>query len=213
MKNNYWTQKHQDQVCEYYKAQFSPNCDQIRNRLFTTVLYPALVIMQETAIKSFGHTPTDDNIQDIMIHLFSKTLPKLNEEKLQGQLNFLWTSTRNYVITYILNPKKEISLEDVIVQEKLSEENQLEVEYTREENRILILRELDKMIAGQRILNSTNVVFLILFKQYIIDNDYDVRGFGDYICKKMNLTTQQYRSVAARLGIKTKILNEKLLGS
>lgn len=209
---HYWTEKHQDQVVQYYKAQFQQDCDELRHELFN-ILYPALVTMAEVAIKSFAKTPEEDDIQDILIHHFTKTLPKLDEQKLQGQLNYLWISTRNYVITYVLNPKKVLQLADLIEQESISEDCQFDGEFDQYEVRNRIIAEIDKMITGQRILNSRNVMFLLLLKAYIIQNDFDVRGFGDYVCDKMKLTTQQYRGVAARLGIKTKVLNEKLIGS
>ena len=72
------------------------------------------------------------------------------------------------------------------------------------------MAEIDSRLKGQHILNTTNSVFLLLLKQYILDNDYDVRGFGPYVMEAMHLKLSTYRAISGRLGLRTKDFNEKL---
>jgi hypothetical protein len=52
----------------------------------------------------------------------------------------------------------------------------LDAIFKRDVKWIRKLTALDKMISGQRMINSRNSVFLILFKGYIVENDFDGRG-------------------------------------
>jgi len=135
----------------------------------------------------------------------------LNGDKLGGAMRFLWVASRNYIMSYITR-KPEVISEDITEhQDNIYEDIDLDAVDSRNEYRKKILAEINLRLSGQKIVNTTNAVFLLLLKDYIIANDYDVRGFGDYVMSQMNLKLSTYRAIAGRLGIRTKVLNEKLI--
>ena len=76
-----------------------------------------------------------------------------------------------------------------------------DAEYDRQQLRARVMAGLDEKLRGQRVVNATNSVFLMLLKQYLIDNDFDTRGFGCYVMRTMHLKLSTYRAVAGRLDI------------
>lgn len=211
----YWTAKHNEAIKLYYNAQFDTNCNAIRNSIIDRTLYKPLNRLVELALKSLDINDTDsyfeDYKQDVLIHLITNSLPKLKIEKLDATLSYLWVSARNYILSYILKKNLPI-LEDINeYSEILYEELNFDEKESIYINRNKIIRELDKRIKGQNIINTTNTVFLLLLKDYILENNFDVRGFGNYVMESMNLKLSTYRAIAGRLGIRTKVLNEKLI--
>jgi len=73
-----------------------------------------------------------------------------------------------------------------------------------------VMAEIDLKLKGQRVVNATNSVFLMLLKQYLLDNDFDTRGFGCYVMRVMHLKLNTYRAVAGRLGLRTRDFNESI---
>jgi len=232
---NYWTDTHDKAIQAYYQSATQAD----RNRIIDKILAPPLYELAKRCLTSFGLHPTDELQQDIVVHLVCKTLPKLTEDKLQGAFQFLWVSARNYTLTYIMVPHdyRTESLDCLIEREYTDTGDMniycsevyiqhtyftqmggprvecvdLDATYEREKVRSKILAEIDIKLKGQHIVNTTNSVFLMLLKQYILDNDYDVRGFGEYIMNTMHLKLSTYRAIAGRLGLRTKNFNEKLL--
>jgi len=82
--------------------------------------------------------------------------------------------------------------------------------HTPEEDiRKKVMDEINFKIKAQRVINTTNSVFLLLLKEYLIDNDYDVSGFGEYVMKQMHLSLTTYRAVCGRLNLRTLEFNRK----
>jgi len=131
------------------------------------------------------------------------------EDQLQAAFSFIWKTSRNYIIDYIIKkkPNYDYCLDDIDVAGEENTDALDEKKIMRQQ----ILVEIDKEIKGQTVINTTNAVFLMLLRDYIIVNDYDVRGFGEYVREEMNLKMHIYNAIASRLGIRTKVLNEKLL--
>ena len=171
--------------------------------------------MAKRCLTSLGLKHNPEQEQDIVIHLVYKSMPKLTEDKLQYALQYLWTSARNFTLTSIVSAKKHNNCESIdsaIEPEYNSTYStdpiDLEADYERNLTRLRIMDEIDLRLKGQHIVNTTNSVFLLLLKQYIIDNDYDVRGFGAYVMEAMHLKLSTYRAIAARIDLRTMQFNE-----
>ena len=234
--DNYWTPKHDEAIRQYYHADTIADRNRIIDRVLSTPLYD----MAYRGLVDMGVSPCCEHTQDIVIHLVHKVLPKLTEDKLQGALQYLWTSTRNYIITYIrpLKTHQTISLDELTycmgdqdidamniycseayvsriymtdIKGPTVDAIDLDADNDRQTVRDRIMSEIDLRLKGQHIVNTTNSVFLLLLRQYIVDNDYDVRGFGPYVMGAMHLKLSTYRVIAGRLGMRTRDFNEKLI--
>ncbi len=241
---NYWTDKHDTAIKQYYQTTSIDERYQIISRDLSDALYE----MASRALVNNGHRSNKEYEQDIVIHLVYKVLPKLSGDKLPGALQYLWTASGNYVKTYISNKvnspyvdintltqcvcnkaipdevsdlniyMSEAYVKGIYMDEPLASEHTSidpvdpDADYELSLIRAKIINEIDLRIKGQTIINTTNSVFLLLLKQYILDNDYDVRGFGDYIQSTMRMKLNTYRAIAGRLGLRTKGFNEQLIG-
>jgi hypothetical protein len=230
---NYWNNKHQDAILLYYYCQSATTSATTRHYLYNNVLITPLTYMVKSAINSTNSKyNNEDIIQECLIHLYVKLLPELKRDKLQGAFYFLFKSLRWFIITQIVreeNKNKQLPIdhnydnytfkssdgrnenEDSIEHNQyMVNSDEADADINADETRQAILTALDHKINCERVINKANTVYLILLKQYLIDNNYDERGFGDYIQKKMNITLSTYRAISSRLKISTKILNVNL---
>jgi len=233
--DHYWTEQHDNAIRDYYYA--TSHAD--RCRIIDKQLSAPLYELAKRCLIALCVPPDFEYQQDIVIHLVTKSMPKLTEDKLQGALQFLWMSARNFTLTYIRLPKdfKTMSLDHLRVdmQEDIEDMNiycteayiqrmyftdtagptvdaiDLDAEAEKEAVHHKVMDEIDIKLKGQHIVNTTNSVYLMLLRQYLIDNDYDVRGFGEFVMGAMHLKLSTYRAISGRLGFRTRDFNEKLL--
>jgi hypothetical protein len=232
---HYWQPKHTLAVGKYIRTTSTIE----KNRIIDRELYKPLTEMAVRALTKNSIPVTDDNVQDILIHLVCKVLPKVSEEKMAACLQYLFTASSNYVKTY-LSHATEIHIVSLDTLTRHSDddpegyniycsETYIQNNYMSEETgpatlpvdldaaselqavHKKILAEIDLRLKGQHIVNTTNSVFLLLLRQYIVDNDFDVRGFGTYVMNAMHLKLATYRVICGRVGLRTKDFNEKLL--
>jgi len=219
---NYWTEDHDKAIRDYFHS----STVEARYKIIDHVLAKPLYELAKRSLAQLCVAPDFEYQQDIVIHLIYKSMPKLTEDKLQGALQYLWTSARNYILTYIRtsNDHKLLSVDEVIEYTVNTEafhrdyyqdsqamgEVNLELTHERDAIRRRIMKEIDLRIKGQHIVNTTNSVYLLLLRQYIIDHEYDVRGFGAYIMQAMHLKLATYRAVTARIGLRTMQFNEEI---
>lgn len=213
--HNYWKPEHNIAIKQYYESQYIEDSDKVRRDIINTVLFKPLYEMAEIVLNTLDinnfNVNYEDYKQDIVLHLTTKVLPKIKKEKLLGSFQFLYVSARNYTLSYIINKKTNYSISIEKLEDNICEEVDLDRADKIAEIRSKIINEINLKLRGQTVINTTNSVFLLLLRQYIIDNDYDVRGFGDYVMDKMKLKLSTYRAIAGRLDIRTKVLNEKLI--
>jgi len=101
----YWTEEHQQLIVKYYWSYTSSTSAHTRNECVKGLIQP-LITLTKKALHQMGVTVDDDNVQNCLIFQTTYLLPKLNEKKLKGVLQYLWISTKRYIITYMLLPKK-----------------------------------------------------------------------------------------------------------
>lgn len=208
----YWTETHQKLIEKYYWSYTSTTSAYTRNECVKGLEMP-LITLSRNALHQCNIEVNEDNVQDCLIFQTTKLLPKLNDKKLQGCLQYLWLSTKRYIITYKMLPKKYYfnNIDDYEINDTVINEADYAMEQA--DIRKMIMSELDKKIKKQRVLNKTNTIFLCLMQQYIIENDYDVSGFDKYVMNKMNINISTYRSIMSRVGIRSKIFNKKIINN
>ena len=206
----YWTDKHQELIETYYWC-YTASTSAITRNYCVGQLLTVLTTLSRRALHTSGVDVNEDNVQMCLIHQTTKLLPKLKQELLQGTLHYLWIGTKRHIITYILSPRKH-QMYDIENKEILDyDTNEADYEMNQDDLRQQILEEIDKKIIEQKILNKTNTILLVLMKQYIIENNYDVTGFDKWVQEKMNINVSTYRSIMSRIRIRSKIFNKKIV--
>jgi hypothetical protein len=153
----------------------------------------------------------NDYINDILLHLYSKVLPSIKLNKAKYFLKYAYTSCRNYIISNIIlkgtNTYKKLDYTDVDIEV----EGTLKADeiVNRYDTRVQIIERLDYLIKKQKIMNKTNTIFLLLLRQYLIDNDFNPIGFKSYIMKTMNIKSTTFIGICSRLRITTKLFKEE----
>ena len=208
---DYWTSEHNEAMKDYY---YSTTSEQ-RCRIIDKVLHKPLFELALRCLTNLGLAPDIEKQQDIVIHLIYKAMPKITEDKLKGSFQYLWVSAKNYTLTYIIKPSKSNKAASTYIPAEwvyncTVDAVNLDEAYEREAYKRKILNEIDMKIKGQHLINTTNSIFLLLLRDYLIEHDFDGRGFGSYVMDKMHLKLSTYRAIAGRLKLRTKHFNEKI---
>jgi len=209
----YWDDHHQQLILDYYYAYTGITSGQTRNNIITELM-PVLTYIAKTAMRLTNMPQDDEHLQNVMIKIVTHILPRLNEKKLQGALHYLYLSTRRYCINQQVLKKyyhEDIADNTDVVSADTTWNADYEI--NRDDIRREILDALDDKIEEHRIINKTSTIFLINLKEYLINNDFDPRGFNIYIQEKMNICSTTYSGLISRCGIRSKIFNEKLINN
>lgn len=223
---NYWTDQHTQSLSEY----ISTSNHEQRNRIIDKTLYPAMAELSRRALTSCGVMPTDELVQDIVIHLQYKSFEKITEDKINGALQYLWTSARNYIMTYVIKRKERyyITIDQLLgmsSNETSDRDDDADNDYAYQahgNHMILELSDDDKikirraaglkifnMVKNANILNATNSVFAKVLLDYLESTDYDPTGFGRHAREKMHLSLGHFRAICGRLKLKTYDFNQE----
>jgi hypothetical protein len=213
MKNNYWTSEDNKLIERFYYAYTSSTSAQTRNYIFSK-LQPKLKYLVSNAIQtnmsSWSTVDKEDVEQEAMLHLWQLLSNKLDTDKMQAVLNFMWVSTINFLYTKgrqsKYKKKPEIEYTDDYMTDKYCS-NDIDDSYNTEELRIEIMIELDKKILQQRKVNRINTIYLILLKEYLIENNYNPIGWRKYVTEKLGIDYRNYWQINHILNIRTKIFN------
>jgi len=237
MENNrLWKTTDQQLIEKYYYCYTSTTSASTRQSCFTK-LYPSLLNLVKTCIKANNPKyNTEDFRQDIIIHVYQHLLPRLKQPKLQAAQQYLYLGIKNHFITKVIHEemlKRNIPV-DINYQNysygkdiygysdnhnyKYADTNQDQNIYLdssetadktilQEEIREKIIEEIDRKMLEQKILNKSKTIFLVLLRQYLIDNDFVESGFNKYFMEKTGYSLLQYRAIASQLNIRTTIFN------
>ena len=223
-----WSTKQQQALEQYYWAYTAATSAETRLLIYNTILYLPLKNICETVLKSFNkkNLYNEDNLQESMIFIW-QLLPKLKADKLKAALQFIYVSARRNALNIIYKDLQQpINTVELDVNYKDSQyyttdynDSTIELisdnsynadqDIVNDEIKKEILNELDTKMHNELIVNKSSTVFLILLKQYLIDNDYDEREFQTYVMNKMNINLSQYRGIASKVKISTLLLNKK----
>jgi hypothetical protein len=203
MNKSLWNEQIQNSVLAYIN---STNPIE-KNKIYTKDLFPVIKNYVDIVIKQTGVEYNDEHKQELFIKSL-EILDKIKVENIGTAQEYIYRALFNTALSFYRIPKKIPYFEDYTQCNNLYEDV---YEYEQDEIRKEIMTELNRKINQFKVFNKTNVVFLLLLKEYIIENDFDYRGFDVYIMDRMNISINQFRNLACSLHIKTKILREKLI--
>lgn len=194
-----WNNKHQLIINTYIASE-----DIIEKNKCITDLYGVLKkIIREAAGKNYIKKLDDDELQDCLIHLITKVLPKLNEEKKLAAFQFIYISLFNYFNSYNKLKKTKqtynYNIEDNMYDVKYEES----IDIDEIKNEIII--ELSKKINKQRKGNKSQILFLMLMKGYLIENEFDETYLKEYIMRVMRISRNNFKAMCRSANIKTKL--------
>lgn len=214
----YWTSDCDQAVRDYY---FSTSTEE-RSRIIDKKLSEPFYELAQRALMAVGVEVTLERKHDIVVHLVTTVLPRLNKNKIAGALQYLWISAKNYTLTYIIKPSMAYEIRYVEINAAVAEarypsdvttlsvdpvdmDSQVEIDKMRKK----VLNAIEDKLSKQQAFNTTNSVFLMLLRDYLIENDFEVRGFGAYVMAKMHLKLSTFRAISGRLGFRTRDFNEE----
>jgi hypothetical protein len=208
----YWNPEDQDLIQDFYYAQYQPMSAETRNAILTTLI-PTLEKIARVNLYECGVEQTPENINHLLTEQTTYIIPHIKSEKFKAAYEYIYQSTYRYIFNRMTTTGKHDvefggdTLGGIPADRTYnSDYNQGQMDIRSE-----ILDALDKKIEEQRVINKTITIFLIHMKTYIIDNDYDVRGFDQYVQKQMNIKKSTYCSLISRCGIRSKIFNEPII--
>lgn len=208
-----WTAEHQQAIIEYYYCQSASTSAITRNYLFNNILYQPIKQLTEIVIrkKSNRYTVDVDLQQDMLLFIYDKVLPKLQLDKLQAAQQLIYTSLYNYYTSYVslavprFNSNNCYSINNDDDSVNIIDSKSVNINEIRSE----ILAAIDGKIRNEKIINKRKTVYLLLLREYLINNQFDEREFKYFVMKKMNLTKEQYNHTNRSLKICGELFREK----
>jgi DNA-directed RNA polymerase specialized sigma24 family protein len=198
----YWAPKFQLLIEQYVTAGSKADKDKIY-----TQLYPAI---DATIIKASASLPFNFFIQndeelfsDVRIHIYTKILSKITPDKLTTAQSYIYKTARNRIITVlrIRKEKRKIEIDNEVDISTLDLYNDepVDIQYIRRQ----IITEMEhKVMLATKQRKKKVILFLLLIKQYLIDNQFDERGCADYVCRMLRIKEATFRKIAYDYGIK-----------
>lgn len=213
--NNYWTTSDTQMIKTFYYCYTASTSAATRNQIFTK-LQPKFNYLINNAIQSimssWSKEDKEEAHQDAMMKLWLVLSNKLDPDRLKAVLNFLWITTQN--ILYTVARQKSCCKPQIVYN---SDHPTISVHYEDYEEpqpddqdiRQQILLEIDKKIICQEKLNRTNTVYLVLLKEFLIANDFNSKGFQQYVCDILQINRENFYQINYKLGIRSQVFNNK----
>ena len=214
----YWNTEHQQAIEAYYWCYTASTSADTRHLLFNTVLYTPLLTTASKALQHYRNKiDTEDNQQELLTFMYTHLLPRMQGEQLQGVLNYLYLSSRRWIVTniFIKSTKQPVIDNNYDVDSYDSSNysstctNDALTTIHKQETILHIQAAINAKIEQQKVVNKSNTIYLLLLKQYLIDNDYDAIGFKPYVMQAMQINLSTYRVISSRVGISTMIFKEE----
>lgn len=205
MKRKFWVDNHQQLIEDYLLNE--------DNRLsIITKLTPIIIEIIERAASKLQYHLSEDDRQDVYIHIITRVLTKLTMDKKQAALNYIYLASRNYLLSEVIKFKrKKIYIDDIdsfINNEQPSMIISDDSVDERKEAQQEIIRLLDLKTVEQE-GNRNHILFILMVKHYLIEHQFCEIGLQDYICAVMKIKLSTFRSLCSRVGIKGKIFDNK----
>ncbi len=208
----YWTEETKKEVINYIKTQTKEE----KNNIYNKHLHKPLYQLTKQAIYTCSSNVDEDLQTDLLIFIIEKLLPKIKEEQIDFSLNFIWVSVIRKIYSY---HKKKTSKRNLSIVEDdndysnmFYEQDQITINEDLKEIRMNIIDAIDGKIIQQEQINKTNTIILILLKDYLIENNYDARGFRTHCISSMGLKSKHsFWNIAHNLNIRTKQMNEDII--
>lgn len=199
----YWNNENQKSITKYY---YSTTKEQ-KDLIFSNELYNCFLFLIKTSLFKYTSKIDQDDTQELLIFINQTVLPKIDEDKLQSVFSYIWISLKNKIynlyeerkINYVSSATGNITEFDYYLEP--DEIDELKEDERKNMLRFIILNEIDNKIVEQEVLNKKATIFLILLKEYAIANEYDCRGFRNYCCLRMNISSSSFSNLCSVLRI------------
>lgn len=211
--HNFWSDSVRNDLRQYISTD-DPNH---RSRIFSRLYRPIMIMIDISLHKK--KISDEDWTQECLMFIYQKVLPRITEDRIITSQQYIHRSLNNHILNMIkknsrdqnnigvfidhntLNHHFDTVYKDIIYEDDYINERTVE-------NKINIIKRLDLLAREQRVLNKPNTIFILLLKQYCLDNDFDVRQFNQYAMEKMGISSTTFNIICSRLGIRSKVLNE-----
>lgn len=209
----YWTEETQKSINNY----FTSNTLEEKNKIFSNELYSDLNQLARQALFTYTKTINPDSLQELLIHINTNVLPKIEEARIKAVHQLIWVSLKRKIYSMYEENKLKNSFYTVTDNPEQIDyySNTTSNEYDFIEDTIFIRKqifiELDKKIEEQEIVNKKATIFLILLKEYILLNEFDCRGFRSYCCENMDITIERFSNLCSTLKIINSDFNKDLI--
>lgn len=146
----------------------------------------------------------EDIKQDLHLHIYTYTLPKIDVTRIQAIQNLIYISAKNKLINILtsLDSKKQIKYDyndyNLDEQELIEEEVLSTDDITK-----LIDARIIELKHQQKTVNCVAYTYLEWLHRYIIEHDYNAEGFKEFVMKKMNIGNSQFLNISHKFGFKT----------
>lgn len=209
-KNQFFTQKDIDNFRLYIQATTKEQKDKIYNQH----LYRFIDFQIESVIKGMNQGRNNDlmnNYEDIKqnlhIHIINKTLPTIDETKINAIQNYIYQSIKNALINLLRynNSNNKIKYDKSFDFDIMEEDNEPVDSFHFSHDMIITMinTRIDEKINQQVNANCVASVYLQLLKKYVIENDYNAEGFNDYCMTNMNIKKSQFLNLSHLHGFRT----------
>jgi hypothetical protein len=186
--------------------------DYIIKSLIFNELYPRFSKIIQVILNKYNifdsYIYYDDYIQDMIIFLNAKVLPKITKDRIITAHQYIYISLLNYTKLLILNNNKYNKIKGDEIKDTI---DWIVSDVCVTDIQIQIIKKIDDLIDKQSIMNKKYTLYLFLLKDYLIKNHFDGTGFKDYVCKELNISETYYRYISSIFKIKTKELNRKVI--
>ncbi len=208
----YWTTGDTRSIIKYINAPTQKE----KNQIFTQELYPVIKKNCEAVIYSYNNSVDEDQLTDLIVHIYQKVLPKIQLEKVQASQNIIWIAASRKLFTdyranYNYNSTTTL-VDNYSAYTSTTSDSSSEFEAAEQQQitRHQILSRIDELLEKQQIMNKTNSVFLQLLRDYAITNNYQVHNFREYCCQTMGINVPTFWNICSSLGIRSKVFHEKI---
>jgi len=210
-----WKPLHQQAVEQYYYCQSASTSASTRNELINTILYTAITKIVNLACRKINwQMYNDDMQQDITIHIINHTFNKLKPDKIRAAQQLIYLAARNKYLSYLTTIKKKkdkYTHTDISTAYDIAGSYDADNDINNEEIKRLIISKLNDKIRQERIINKSTTVFLLMLRDYLLENDFDERYFKTFIINKLNLSQINYKIILSRIGISSVLFKQKLV--
>lgn len=202
-----WNDWVNDKIIEWIEG------DEVKRNIVFNELYPVFdrlcrIILSKYSISS-DRVWYNDYIQDMIIFLNAKVLPKLSKDKVITSQQYIYISLLNYCKMFVIRYNKYKKFDtEILVSPHI---DWLDTDICLTDIHIQIIERIDYLLDKQKIINKKFSMFLIYLKDYLIKNRFDGTGFKDYICKELDITPNYYQHICSKYKIKTGEFNRKII--
>lgn len=202
----FWNNETQKSIIKYHNS----TSKEEKNKIFSKELYTDLTNLTKQALFTCSGKIDIDDIQELLIFINESVLPKITEELIQASHQYIWIALKRKIYSMYEERKTKQSF-----YVSSSTGNIIEFDYYLEPEEIddikederknilryIIMNEIDNKIVEQEVLNKKATIFLILLKEFVIENEYDVRGFRNYCCERMSISNGSFSNLCSVLKI------------